>query len=103
MFGGIILCSKASTALIKLLIPEAPSAWPIFGFTYYVSVDRLTVRYVISGEYHRANEDASLPKDTSYCRGLYTAVSSLNQSHWMRLTNRIAHSSAGSVTLDDNV
>jgi len=34
MFGGIILCSKVRTALIKLLIPEAPSAWPMFGFTY---------------------------------------------------------------------
>ena len=26
MLGGIKLCSKANTALIKLLIPEAPSA-----------------------------------------------------------------------------
>ena len=34
MFGGIKLCSKANMALIKLVIPEAPSAWPTFGLTY---------------------------------------------------------------------
>jgi len=33
MFGGIILCSKAKTDLIKLVRPEAPSEWPKFGLT----------------------------------------------------------------------
>lgn len=45
MFGGIVSCSKASTALIKLVIPEAPSEWPTLGFTYYelvVYITRLT-------------------------------------------------------------
>lgn len=34
MFGGIVLFSKANTALIKLVKPEAPSEWPTFGLTY---------------------------------------------------------------------
>ena len=34
MFGGIILCSNARTVLMRLVIPEAPSEWPTFGFTY---------------------------------------------------------------------
>jgi hypothetical protein len=33
MFGGIVLCSKAKTDLIKLVRPEAPSEWPKFGLT----------------------------------------------------------------------
>ena len=33
ILGGIVLFSRASTALIKLEIPEAPSEWPTFGFT----------------------------------------------------------------------
>lgn len=37
IFGGIVLCSKASTALIRLVMPEAPSEWPTFGFTCYIS------------------------------------------------------------------
>lgn len=33
IFGGIVLCSKARTALIKLVMPEQPSECPTFGFT----------------------------------------------------------------------
>lgn len=33
MFGGMVLCSSASTHLIKLVIPEDPSPWPTFGLT----------------------------------------------------------------------
>lgn len=33
MFGGIVLCSNARTALIKLVTPEQPSECPTFGFT----------------------------------------------------------------------
>ena len=55
------------------------------------------------GDYHRANEDASLPKNITYCRGFYIAVRSLYKSNWLRLTDRIARSSAGSVTLDNDM
>lgn len=33
IFGGIVLCSSDRMALIMLVIPEAPSEWPTFGFT----------------------------------------------------------------------
>ncbi len=33
MFGGIVRCSSANTALMTLLMPEQPSEWPMFGFT----------------------------------------------------------------------
>ena len=33
MFGGMILLSSASTVLIILVIPDAPSEWPTLGFT----------------------------------------------------------------------
>jgi hypothetical protein len=33
IFGGIVLFSKARTALIRLVIPEQPSECPTFGFT----------------------------------------------------------------------
>jgi hypothetical protein len=33
MFGGMVLCSRARTHLIKLLKPDDPSEWPTFGFT----------------------------------------------------------------------
>lgn len=35
IFGGIVSFSRASTALIILVIPEAPSVWPMFVFTYF--------------------------------------------------------------------
>lgn len=33
MFGGMVLCSKARTAFIKLDIPAEASEWPRFGLT----------------------------------------------------------------------
>lgn len=33
-FGGIVSFSNARTHLMTLVIPEAPSEWPTFGFTY---------------------------------------------------------------------
>lgn len=33
MLGGITRCSSARIALIKLVIPDAPSECPTFGFT----------------------------------------------------------------------
>ena len=33
IFGGIVMCSSDSTALMMLVIPEAPSPCPKFGFT----------------------------------------------------------------------
>lgn len=33
ILGGIVLCCKANTALIKLARPADPSQWPILGFT----------------------------------------------------------------------
>lgn len=33
MFGGMVLCSKARTAFIKLEMPAEASEWPRFGLT----------------------------------------------------------------------
>ncbi len=33
IFGGMILCSNAKIDLMRLLMPEAPSECPRFGFT----------------------------------------------------------------------
>lgn len=33
IFGGIVLFSRARTALMILVSPDAPSPWPTFGFT----------------------------------------------------------------------
>jgi hypothetical protein len=33
IFGGIVACSRLNTALIMLVIPDAPLEWPTFGFT----------------------------------------------------------------------
>jgi len=33
MLGGIVRCSKARTALMRLLRPDDPSEWPRLGFT----------------------------------------------------------------------
>lgn len=34
MFGGMVFFSKARTALMMLVIPEAPSEWPTLGLTF---------------------------------------------------------------------
>jgi hypothetical protein len=34
MLGGMVLCSSDKTDLMMLVMPEAPSEWPTFGFTY---------------------------------------------------------------------
>ena len=66
MFGGMVLFSKASTALIKLVIPEAPSAWPTFGLTYNLSecIDGQTESI------YRANVNPSPPKYIADSRSL---------------------------------
>ena len=33
IFGGMIPCSRASTDLMRLVSPDAPSEWPKFGLT----------------------------------------------------------------------
>jgi hypothetical protein len=39
MLGGIVLFSSAKTIFMMLERPDAPSPWPIFGFTYFVHGD----------------------------------------------------------------
>ena len=68
MFGGIILFSRANIAFIRLVIPEAPSEWPTFGFTRWGSVRS---HDVISENAYRANKHTSFPEHVSYCCGLY--------------------------------
>ena len=58
IFGGIVLCSSAKTVLIRLVVPEAPSEWPTFGFTY--STLAFTEDCREAPEKYRSDEDTLL-------------------------------------------
>ena len=55
MFGGTVLCSRAKTVLIKLVVPEAPSEWPTFGFTYIMSALTKDPRRIL--DEYRSNDN----------------------------------------------
>ena len=83
MFGGMILCSNARTVFIRLVVPEAPSEWPTFGFTCCALASSKKMHYTY--ERYRSN------------KGSITFEDVCNSCYFQRITNR----SAGPMTLDE--
>lgn len=51
MFGGMIFFSSARVVLMRPTSPDAPSAWPRFGFTYSLIVSGDTYAHRVSNTY----------------------------------------------------
>lgn len=83
MLGGITLCSNARTVFIRLVVPEAPSEWPTFGFTCCILASSKKTRDTYDG--YRSNKDPVTSEDI--CKG--------------RCFQRITNRSTGPMTLDE--
>lgn len=66
MLGGMVLFSRAKTALMMLVMPDAPSECPVFGLTY----ERVRSERGMTRDAYRSNVDAMLSKDIAHGSGL---------------------------------